>query len=280
MNKDVTNLFKQGKILARAMETPSIYRNSVTKDISYDFSVWADEYEIAKQEGLGSLSTTLLVSGESIPTYKAIGFLLNSDDTDVRHIAEMDSGSSGNEKNGDFRANPTGIKTLSELIDIIKSKHENVMNEVNVNMRENAYVGLFANKVTNQLQIARMLLAQKYYELQTDTILPMYVYDSKSGELESFNITLEEKASIIKSCLESKSLRSSSIFYETQSGESKSADYLEEIKRDIELRDSLLQSGIQATEESTRTSIINEQIGNIKELTKSKEEKSKGTEIG
>ena len=108
----------------------------------------------------------------------------------------------------------------------------------------------------------------------------MYVYDSKSGELESFNITLEEKASIIKSCLESKSLRSSSIFYETQSGESKSADYLEEIKRDIELRDSLLQSGIQATEESTRTSIINEQIGNIKELTKGKEEKSKGMEIG
>ena len=198
MNKDVTNLFRQGKILARAMEAPSIYRNSATKDISYNFSVWADEYEIAKQEGLGSLSTTLLVSGESIPTYKSIGFLLNSDDTDVRHIAEMDSGSNGNEKDGDFRANPTEIKTLSELIGIIKSKHENVMNEVNINMRENAYVGLFANKVTNQSQIARMLLAQKYYELQTDTILPMYVYDLKSGELESFNITLEEKASIIK----------------------------------------------------------------------------------
>lgn len=279
MNKDVTNLFRQGKILARAMEAPSIYRNSATKDISYNFSVWADEYEIAKQEGLGSLSTTLLVSGESIPTYKSIGFLLNSDDTDVRHIAEMDSGSNGNEKDGDFRANPTEIKTLSELIGIIKSKHENVMNEVNINMRENAYVGLFANKVTNQSQIARMLLAQKYYELQTDTILPMYVYDLKSGELESFNITLEEKASIIKTCLKSKSLRSSSIFYKTQSGESKSADYLEEIKRDIELRDLLLQSGIQATEESTKTSIIKEQVGNIKQLTKVKDEKSKGTEM-
>lgn len=206
MNEDVISLFEQGKILARAMETPSIYRNSKTNDISYDFSVWADEYESAKQEGLWSLSTTLLISGESIPTYKSIGFLLNSDNTDVRHIAEMDSGSSGNEKNGDFRANSTEIKTLSELKDIIQSKHENVMNEVNINMRENAYIGLFANKVSNQLQVAQMLLAQKYYELQTNDILQMYVYDKEKGQLESFNITLEEKANIIKSCLESKKL--------------------------------------------------------------------------
>lgn len=279
MNKDVQSLFEQGKILARAMETPCIYRNSKTKDISYDFSVWADEYESAKQEGLWSLSTTLLISGESIPTYKSIGFLLNSDNTDVRHIAEMDSGSSGNEKNGDFRANSTEIKTLSELKDIIQSKHENVMNEVNINMRENAYIGLFANKVSNQLQVAQMLLAQKYYELQTNDILPMYVYDKENGQLESFNITLEEKANIIKSCLESKKLRSSNIFYETQNGEIKSVDYLEEIEKDIKLRDSFLRSGIKATEEITRISTISEQVKNIKQLTKGKDEKSKGMEI-
>lgn len=279
MNKDVQSLFEQGKILARAMETPSIYRNSKTKDISYDFSVWADEYESAKQEGLWSISTTLLISGESIPTYKSIGFLLNSDNTDVRHIAEIDSGSSGNEKNGDFRANSTEIKTLSELKDIIQSKHENVMNEVNINMRENAYIGLFANKVSNQLQVAQMLLAQKYYELQTNDILPMYVYDKENGQLESFNITLEEKANIIKSCLESKKLRSSNILYETQNGEFKSVDYLEEIEKDIKLRDSFLQSGIKATEETTRTSTINEQLGNIKQLAKEKDEKIKETEI-
>lgn len=276
MIEDVISLFKQGKILARAMETPSIYRNSKTKDISYDFSVWADEYESAKQEGLWSLSTTMLISGESIPTYKSIGFLLNSDNTDVRHIAEMDSGSSGNEKNGDFRANSTEIKTLSELKDIIQSKHENIMNEVNINMRENAYIGLFANKVSNQLQVAQMLLAQKYYELQTNDILPMYVYDKENGQLENFNITLEEKANIIKSCLERKKLRSSNILYETQNGEFKSVDYLEEIEKDIKLRDSLLQSGINATEETTRTSIINEQVENIKQL--AKDEKSKETE--
>lgn len=54
----------------------------------------------------------------------------------------------------------------------------------------------------------------------------------------------------------------------------------EEIERDIELRDSVLQSAVEATEESTRTGIINEQVGNIKQITKEKDAKSKETEIG
>ncbi len=273
MNDDVINLFNQGKLLARAMEYPSIHRNYGTKDVSYDFSIWADECEEAKKEGLKSLSTTLLVSGEPIPTYKSIGFLLNSEKTEVRHISEMDSGSCGNEKNGDFKANTSGIQTLLELKNIIKSKHENVMNEVNVNMGENAYIGLFANKITSQLQIARMLLAQKYYELQTGIALPMYIYDSKIGNLENYDVTLDEKASIIKHCLENKLLRSSSIFYETQGGECKCVDYLKEIKKDIESRNFILQSAIEVTKEITRIGTINIQAQNIKDIQKLRDEK-------
>lgn len=143
MKNNVISLFEQGKILARAMENPSFHRNYKTGGFDYDFSVWADEYEEAKKEGLGSLSTTLLVPKESIHTYKSMGFLVNSDRADVRHIAETDSGSSGNEKSGDFHANASDIKSLEELQKIIKNKHSKEMNEVNINMRENAYVGLF-----------------------------------------------------------------------------------------------------------------------------------------
>lgn len=279
MKEDIIKLFEQGKLLARAMESPSICRNPETKVFSYDFSVWANEYEEAKEEGLGSLSTTLLVAGESIPTYKPIGFLLNSDETDIRHVAETDSGSSGNEKYENFRANFTGIKSLSELQEIIKSKHENVMNEVNVNMSENAYIGLFANKALSQLPIAHMLLAQKYYELQTGTILPMYVYDAKKGQLENIDITLEEKMNIIKNCIDSKILRSSNIFYETERGENKNVNYLQEIDRDNDLTDFILKSAIETTEEISKNSMINEQASNIKNLIKEKDEKSKEMEI-
>lgn len=275
MNDVVSNLFKEGKLLARAMEQPSLCKNYETSKLSYDFSIWADEYEIAKQEGLGSLSTTLLLPEESIPTYKVIGFLINSDEADVRHVAETDSGSRGNEKDGDFTAAPTDIQSLTELKNRIKSKHGNVMNEVNINMRENAYVGLFSNKTPSQMIIAKILLAQKYYELQAGTVLPIYIYDVKRGELEELDITLEEKANIIEECLKNKKIHSSSIFYETQTGESKSVDYLEEIKKDIEIRDSILQSGIEATKETIRTSSINEQVEMIKRTIKEKKENQK-----
>lgn len=278
MKNNINEVYKQGKLLARAMEVPNLHRDE-NGQFSYDFSIWADEYEEAKQEGLGSLSTTLLVQGEAIPTYKATGFLINSDDTDVRHIAETDSGSSGNEKDGDFHANESNIKSLEELQEIIKNKHRKEMNEVNINMRENAYVGLFANKTEGYRQISRILLAQKYYELQAGEVLPIYIYDAKNGELESFDISLEEKANIIQNCLESKVLRSPNVFYETQSGDTKCVNYLEEIKKDIDKRDSILKSAIEATEEKTRIGVINEQVGNIKQLTKEKEEKFNETEI-
>ena len=51
----------------------------------------------------------------------------------------------------------------------------------------------------------------------------------------------------------------------------------ETIKKTIE---DLLGSAIETTEETTRTSIINEQVSNIAQLAKGKDEKSKGTEIG
>lgn len=279
MEDNVKNLFKQGKILARAMEDPSLHKNYETGEFSYDFSIWADEYEEAKQEGLGSVSTTLLVPEASIPTYKATGFLINSDEVDVRHIAESDSGSRGNEKDGDFSANSSDIESLEELQEIIKNKHKRKMNEVNVNMKENAYIGLFAQKGESKRLISRILLAQKYYELQTGVTLPMYIYDSYIGDLESFDITLEEKASIIRSCLDNKVIRSSSIFYKTEAGDTKCADYLEEIEKDIYKRDSILKSGIEATESLTRTGIINEQVSNIKQLAKEKDEKSNEMEI-
>ena len=55
-----------------------------------------------------------------------------------------------------------------------------------------------------------------------------------------------------------------------------------EIQKSVEQADStiLLDSAIEATEETTRTGTINEQVSNIRQLTKGKDEKLKGTEIG
>ena len=60
MNNDIINIFEQKKLLARAMENPSIYRDSKTKEIYYDFSDLVAEINEAKTEGKDSASTTLL----------------------------------------------------------------------------------------------------------------------------------------------------------------------------------------------------------------------------
>ena len=73
------------------MNEPSLrkYDNS----LNYDFSTWAEEVDIAQNNKLKYASSTLLVSGESIPAYKNIGFIINNDKTEVIHVADSDSGS-------------------------------------------------------------------------------------------------------------------------------------------------------------------------------------------
>lgn len=58
--------------------------------------------------------------------------------------------------------------------------------------------------------------------------------------------------------------------------------YAEGVDKPIQAqeKENILESAVEATEATTRTSTINEQVGNIKQLTKGKDEKSKGTEIG
>lgn len=85
MDNGVVKIFEQGKILARAMDNPSYRKNN--NELSYDFSTWASEFELAKSEGLMSVSSTLILPNEGIPTYKAIGFLIDSDKVDVRHVS-------------------------------------------------------------------------------------------------------------------------------------------------------------------------------------------------
>lgn len=266
MKEDVQQLFKKGKILARAMDKPDMVMDFNSLERSYDFSIWANEYEKAKLKGLGSLSTTLLVEGEKIPTYKAIGFLINSNKADIRHVAESDSGSKGTEEDGTFSANETDIHSLEELEATIKNKHSRCMNEVNINMRENAYVGLFANK--SQAQLPNILLAQKYYELQTGINLPIFIYDYENGELEEFDISLEEKANIVRNAINNKKLNSAKFFYETENGDYKKADYLEEISKEIKSRNSMQKRGIDAINQSNRAGLVMEEYQNLKMICK------------
>jgi len=218
----VQELFAKDKLLARAMDTPGLEKKG--DQYASDFSIWAVEVDTAKNEGLTALSTTLLVPDEKIPTYKNIGFLINSDSAEVFHIADSDSGS-GWGKNG-FVATKTDISSLSELAEKTRNEGLRDMNEVNINVGPDAYVGLFANKAPSDKPKAHILLAQEYYKQQTGKTLPIYIYDSDNGTLTSFNPDEKEKTDFIAKMCEEKKLRSSTICYKTDE-EEKYFDYLD-----------------------------------------------------
>ena len=173
---------------------------------------------MATNEGMYSVSTTLIVPNEKVPTYKAIGYLIDSSKVEVGHLAEMDSGSSGNSKDGTFHANLTEVKTLDELADLIKIKKNKIMNEVNINMHEDAYVGLFFNKCNSPRLLANVILAGKALEIQTGIQFPIYMYDYENGILENVKLNSKEKMDYIEKCIEGKILRTSQIFCETEKG--------------------------------------------------------------
>lgn len=226
--KTIEELFNEDKMLVRAMDEPSLRRND--SSLFYDFSVWAEEADIAKNDRLTSLSSTLLVPGEKIPTYKNMGFLLNSEKADIVHVADSDSGSMGNVADGDFVANPTDLKTLSDLAAKTRTEKLRDMNEVNVNIKDDAIEGLFVNKCPSERPKAMILLAQEYYKLQTGKELPIFTYDQANGYLQPLEMSKEEKKDFLERMYQNKKIHSPVVGYTLDNAYTEETQYTNIIK--------------------------------------------------
>ena len=113
-------------------------------------------------------------------------------------------------------------------------------------------------------------------EIQMGKKLPLYMYEKQKGQLTSLNLDIEQKISIIRECLQKKRLASADIYY--QIGEEETyLNILEELEKE---KISVLDSAIEATEETTRTETINEQVKSIKDLSIGKDKRLEETEIG
>ena len=188
---EIAELFKKDKLLARAMSPISIARQE-DGSRGHDYQVWDEEAELMdSSSGLTSTSCTLLVSGEEVPTYKPYGFLMDADKSEIIHIAEMDSGSSGNVVDGDFRANSSGIENLDQLATIVRQGKKRRMNEVNANFKKESVKGLFALKAGGPTNKMDILLVQKHLETKGFN-LPMYIYDFEQGTLDLWQPTIKE----------------------------------------------------------------------------------------
>ena len=208
----IEELFGKDKLLVRAMDAPVLAKRDF--GLVYDFSIWAEEIEQMKKGMFTSGSSTLLVKGEVVPTYKNMGFLIDGEKAEAFHIAESDSGSNGDIADGTFVANHTDLNSLAELAQRVRSKHSKIMNEVNINIKDSsAVLGLFVNKAKSEAPQAHILMAQEFLIIQTGKRLPIYVYDSKAGELTEYNPLKKERESLVARLNESRRFHSANLGY-------------------------------------------------------------------
>lgn len=225
---DVERLFLDNKVLIRAMDMPSFVKFG--SDLAFDCSVWINEFDLMKKNIFSSVSTTLLVSGVAVSTYKNIGYLVDSTQVDCFHISKSDSGSHGNLLNGDFFAFEKDFEIISDLAKYIKGSNDTTMNEVNVNMNLNAVIGLVLNKCINEYPLLRSLLILKnaLYEY-TQIDYPIYEYDRENGKLSLVDIEKKIETSIYKDIFKNYTIDnyiyftdySDGIFYRNITGTSK-----------------------------------------------------------
>jgi len=181
--EETMELFKGNKLLARAMEPARL-----GADGDFHFEPWDEELKSLGKEGLQYVSTTLLVAGEEVPTYKSYGMLVDSDKAEIAHIAKDDSNSRGSTPE-DFSAAETDVKSLEGLADIIKNQTEGRINEVNAHFRQEAVRGLFVTKESSVGKV-EAYMTQLYLMTQGED-LPLFVYSQKMGELEPADFTSE-----------------------------------------------------------------------------------------
>lgn len=202
----VKQIFNEKKLLVRAMDLPQLKRNS--QNLEYDCTTWANEFYLLSYKKLSSASTTLIIPNISIPTYKSIGFLINSDLANCFHVSISDSGSKGNLENGDFWANNSSINNIEELSNYIEDNNSTIMNEVNIVSTIDSVVGLFINKCERQEYLLSFaIIIKKMLQHMLDIEYPIYLYDAKYGSIEKINLTTEIQNNIISH------LKTKNIFY-------------------------------------------------------------------
>lgn len=186
---DTLEAFQADRLLARALDGPSVYRDGM------NFGVVEDELRLMQEdEGMQHVSTTLLVAGEHINVYKPFGFLVDSDYTTIEHVAELDSGSSV-DADGSLIANETNLRTVSELAELTHATHTAYMNEVNVTLPERAVRGLFVTSYSRPKLDA--LVTRQHIQTLGKGELPLFLYDQKQGALLTWEPSAEEVTELL-----------------------------------------------------------------------------------
>ena len=170
--EDVEKLYKEDKLLVRAMDYPSVIGG---KDNGrFECQPWVDEFYSLIHDGLDSLSTTLIIPGVGVRNHKNVGYLINSSLTDCTNI--------------------------SDLAEYIKENDATEANEVDINVKLDGVVGLYINKCEHvNWLLKKIFVIKKMLKVLTGIDYPIFLYNFIKGELERIDLSKDQEAEIIDS---------------------------------------------------------------------------------
>ena len=175
----IQQTFSRDQLLVRAME-PIGEIFAEESGIEFDFSSWRQEYGRIQNSTLRA-SSTLLIPGQSIPTYKPYGFIFDAATATVHGAYEADCGSCTRE-DGTLNIPEEGRLTVKELAGKIRTTRvqTHAMNEVLATY--STPIGLFVRN-GDKKQLIEILLIQKRLQQKHHLSLPLYLYEQGQGTL-------------------------------------------------------------------------------------------------
>lgn len=184
---EVLELFESCGLLARVIDNPRI---SKTLDgLRLKLETAQAELELLEDEGLKCASSTLIIPehGQTLYLDKNAGFLFNPSSSEIVHVSDRDSGSSGSGQ--DFRANESSFESVEDLAEHMRTTPNiHSMNEVNANFTIGSLVGVVVRETISASSLLSGILLHKFI-IKHGFKIPLFKYNQDSGALEFFDYT-------------------------------------------------------------------------------------------
>ena len=193
----IEEVFKSGNLLVRGLDAPAIISDGAGNyGLKYDIIDGETDNMFGEDDQQGELymSSTLILPGKHIPTYKNFGFMFNGATAKLHHVHPQDSGSHGHGDN--FFAATSNLHSLADLAAVV-SNEEPQMNEVNATFEGSDLKGIFALEARKPVGKVSALLMQQRLKMTIGVELPIYVYDVSVGDITEWQPAGEEVQGVL-----------------------------------------------------------------------------------
>ncbi|WP_175743803.1 hypothetical protein [Burkholderia ambifaria] len=188
---EVSRLFDKDKVLFHALNDETIDALVDNRRPTYCSNLTLSLHG----NGVKALSTTALVKGSKVDTYRGTGIVINAEKTTPHLVAKGDA-NAGTDSGG-VVTGQRDYETIQELCDYIRKTQiaeRNGMNEVKCDFDREAVAGFAfrasvaetpsARQHENNTAYLKLSLLQKYFKDELNIDCKIYTYDHKNGVLQ------------------------------------------------------------------------------------------------